>query len=111
MIATGIFVAMGILVSISIEWMQRAERRSGNSKFQALVEQSLAGIYIIQGDRFVYVNPAFAQMLGYDHPQQIIGQVRVSELVAPPDRARVQQQLQLRLLLRKSSPDDHQKLK
>ena len=97
MIATGIFIAMGVLVSLSIEWMQRAERRSGNSKFQALVEQSLAGIYIIQDDRFVYVNPAFAQMLGYDHPQQIIGQLRVSELVAPADRQRVQRQLQLRL--------------
>ena len=97
MVATGIFIAMGALVSLSIEWMQRTERRSGNSKFQALVEQSLAGIYIIQNDRFVYVNPAFAQMLGYDHPQQIIGQVRVSDLVAPPDRERVQQQLQLRL--------------
>ena len=96
MIAMGIFIAMGILVSISIEWMQRAERRSGNSKFQALVEQSLAGIYIIEADHFVYVNPAFAQMLGYEHPQQIIGQLRVSELVAPADRQRVQQQLQLR---------------
>ena len=96
-IAMGIFVAMGILVSVSVEWMQRAQRRSGNSKFQALVEQSLAGIYIIQDDRFLYVNPAFAQMLGFDHPQQIIGQVRVSELVAPADRERVQQQLKLRL--------------
>ena len=96
MIAMGIFIAMGMLVSVSVEWMQRAERRSGNSKFQALVEQSLAGIYIIQADRFVYVNPAFARMLGYEHPQQIIGQVRVSELVSPADRQRVQQQLQLR---------------
>ena len=97
MIAMGIFIAMGILVSVSIEWMQRTERRSGNSKFQALVEQTLAGIYIIQDERFVYVNPAFAQMLGYDHPQQIIGQVNVSELVAPADREKVRQQLQLRL--------------
>ena len=96
LIAMGIFLAMGILVSVSIEWMQRAERRSGNSKFQALVEQSLAGIYIIRQDRFVYVNPAFARMLGYDHPQQIISQVSVSEMVAPADRERVRQQLQLR---------------
>jgi len=96
MIAMGIFIAMGMLVSLSIEWMHRAQRRSGNSKFEALVEQSLAGIYIIQGDRFLYVNPAFTRMLGYEHPQQIIGQVKVSDLVAPPDRLRVQQQLQLR---------------
>ncbi len=96
MIAMGIFVSMGIIVSASIEWMQRAERRSGNSKFQALVEQSLAGIYIIQADRFVYVNPAFARMMGYEHPQQIIGQLQVKDLVAAPDREKVRQQLQLR---------------
>jgi PAS domain S-box-containing protein len=97
MVAMGIFVAMGVLVSISIEWMQRAERRSGNSKFQALVEQSLAGIYIIQQDRFVYVNPAFARMLGYDRADQVIDTLRVDDLVAERDRERVRQQLQLRL--------------
>ncbi len=96
MIAMGIFVAMGVLVSMSIEWMHRAQRRSGNSKFEALVEQSLAGIYIIQNDRLLYVNPAFTRMLGYEHPQQIIGQVKVSDLVAPADWPRVQQQLRLR---------------
>ena len=97
MVAMGIFVAMGVLVSIGIEWMQRSERRSGNSKFQALVEQSLAGIYIIQQDRFVYVNPAFARMLGYDHPAQIINTLRVDDLVDTPHRERVRQQLQLRM--------------
>ncbi len=95
-IAMGVFVAMGILISVSLEWMRRAERRSGNSKFQALVEQSLAGIYIIQDDRFVYVNPAFTRMLGYDHPNQIVGSLRVSDLVAPADRDTVLKQLQLR---------------
>lgn len=96
MIAMGIFVAMGLLVSVSIEWMQRAERRSGNSKFLALVEQTLAGIYIIQQNRFVYVNPAFARMLGYDHPSQIIGNLSVDDLVDPVDREKVRQHLQLR---------------
>ena len=96
-IAMGIFITMGVLVSLSIEWMHRSQRRSGNSKFEALVEQSLAGIYIIQGDRFRYVNPAFAKMMGYEHPQEIVDQVKVSEMVSPTDRETVRQQLQLRL--------------
>ena len=93
-IATGVFVTMGLLLSMSLEWMHRAEQRSGNRKFEALVEQTLAGIYIVQGDQFLYVNPEFARILGFDNPQQIIQQVRVSDLVAPADRERVRAQLQ-----------------
>ena len=93
-IATGVFVTMGLLLSMSLEWMHRAEQRSGNSKFKALIEQTLAGIYIVQDDQFVYVNPEFARILGFDNPQQIIQQVRVSDLVAPADRERVRAQLQ-----------------
>ena len=97
MVAMGIFVASGILVSASIEWMRRAEQRSGNSKFQALVEQTLAGIYIVQQDRFVYVNPAFARMLGYDHADQVIGTLGLTDVVAPGDREKMREQLQIGL--------------
>ncbi|WP_338439405.1 ATP-binding protein [uncultured Aquabacterium sp.] len=93
-IAMGVFVTMGLLISMGIEWMHRTEQRSGNSKFEALVEQTLAGIYIIQGNRFLYVNPEFARILGYDSPQQIVQQVRVSDLVTEADRERVRAQLQ-----------------
>ncbi|MCH8178944.1 MAG: response regulator [Proteobacteria bacterium] len=96
-IATGVFVGMGLLLSMSLEWMHRAEQRSGNRKFEALVEQSLAGIYIIQGDRFVYVNPEFARMLGFDSPQDIVRGVRVADLVAPEHRERVRLQILGRL--------------
>ncbi len=93
-VAMGVFVTMGLLISMGIEWMHRTEQRSGNSKFEALVEQTLAGIYIVQGDHFLYVNPEFARILGYDSPQQIVQQVRVSDLVDQADRERVRAQLQ-----------------
>ena len=93
-VAMGVFVTMGLLISMGIEWMHRTEQRSGNSKFEALVEQTLAGIYIVQDDRFLYVNPEFARILGYDSPQQIVQEVRVSELVDQADRERVRAQLQ-----------------
>ena len=82
-IATGVFVTMGLLLSMSLEWMHRAEQRSGNSKFKALIEQTLAGIYIVQDDQFVYVNPEFARILGFDNPQQIIPARRIPIAITP----------------------------
>jgi len=46
---------------------KRAEEalRESELKFRTLVEQSLVGVYIIQDDRFVYVNRRAAEMYGY----------------------------------------------
>ncbi len=96
LIGIGVFFAMGTLVSLVMAWLRKAEHRASNSKFEALVEQTLAGIYIIQGDRFRYVNPEFARMLGYGSPDQIINKITVSALVSPADRARVTEHLQHR---------------
>jgi PAS domain S-box-containing protein len=53
----------------------RAERElvESEARFRGLVDQSLAGIYIIQDGRFVYVNPRLAQILGYDSCEELIG--------------------------------------
>ena len=40
--------------------------------FRGIVEQSLAGMYIIQDEVFQYVNATFASMLGYT-PQEMSG--------------------------------------
>ena len=88
-IAICIFFAANLLVSLVMGWMRRGEQNSDNNKFQALVEQSLAGIFIVQGDRFRYVNPAFALMLGYDDPEQLIHKIAVSSVVSPVDRERI----------------------
>lgn len=60
-----------------------------DAKFQALVEQSLVGIYIIEGGGLRYVNPGFAHMFGFDSADEMIGAVAVADLVAPEDRERV----------------------
>jgi PAS domain S-box-containing protein len=65
------------------------ELRSAERKFRGLVEQSLAGVYIIQGAHFRYVNPWFAKVFGYDSPEEIIDHVAVIDLVAPEDRQKV----------------------
>jgi len=42
-------------------------------RFRGLVEQSLAGIYIIQDGRFSYVNPRAAEIIGLDSVSDMIG--------------------------------------
>lgn len=66
-------------------------------KFRGLIEQSLVGVYIIQNGRFQYVNPCFADIFGYSSADVLIGALEVEQLVAPEDRARVAEQLALRL--------------
>lgn len=63
--------------------------------FRTLVERSLAGIYLVQNERFVYVNPRFAELFGIP-AESIVGR-RVAQLVAPSDRARVLRNIRRRV--------------
>lgn len=65
--------------------------------FDAVVEQSLAGIYVIQDNWFRYVNPAFATMFGYDCPEALIDRVPVSDLVMVEQRELVASNIRNRL--------------
>lgn len=67
----------------------------GRLDFRVLVEESLAGIYLIQGDHFLYVNPNMANLFGYT-PEELIAERSVDELVAPSDRNRVRANLSQR---------------
>ncbi len=53
----------------------------GDVPFQAIIEQSLAGIYIMQDERFVYSNATWAAMVGYT-PHEFVG-MHLRDLVAP----------------------------
>ncbi|MDD5390137.1 MAG: PAS domain S-box protein [Gallionellaceae bacterium] len=74
-----------------------AALRESEGRFRALVEESLAGIYIIQDDHFRYVNPGFAALFGYDAPEDLIDRVPVADLVSPEDRDWVAEYLRRRL--------------
>ena len=66
-----------------------ADREMGWAElFTSLVEESLLGVYIIQGDRFLYVNPRCAEIFGYG-VDEMVREKRVSELVHPEDRKTV----------------------
>lgn len=49
--------------------------------FQGIVEQSLAGVYLVFDERFQYVNSTFAQMFGYTQ-EEFVG-TSIQDLVLP----------------------------
>ncbi|MFA6014808.1 MAG: sensor domain-containing diguanylate cyclase [Gallionellaceae bacterium] len=65
------------------ERITRALRESEN-KFRALVDQSLVGITLIEGDRFVYVNPKFSSIVGYSSDELL----KMGPLDISPEQAR-----------------------
>jgi PAS domain S-box-containing protein len=68
----------------------RAEQdlRTAEEQFRGLVEQSIAGIYLIQDGKFAYVNPRFAEIFGYASVDELVGRESIS-LVAEKCRSAV----------------------
>ena len=64
--------------------------------FRLLVEESLTGIYLIQNDRLVYLNPRLASIFGYTR-QEMMELPSVLSVIAPDDRALVEEKLRQRL--------------
>jgi PAS domain S-box-containing protein len=60
-------------------------------QFKKIVEQNLVGIYIIQDQEFVYVNPKLAEIHGYERTT-VIGMSPL-DLIAPAERDRVRRNL------------------
>ncbi|HET6350607.1 MAG TPA: PAS domain S-box protein [Coriobacteriia bacterium] len=76
---TLLFLGMGVLFGEVHERLARAqdllaeERDTTEAKFEGLVEQSLAGIYIAQNGLVTYANPEFARIFGYESPDDVLG--------------------------------------
>lgn len=63
--------------------------------FQGIVEQSLAGVYVVQDERFVYANETFATMFGY-RKEEFIGR-RMVDCVTDDSAAKVLENYHLRI--------------
>jgi PAS domain S-box-containing protein/putative nucleotidyltransferase with HDIG domain len=70
--------------------------RAAEEQFRGLVEQSIAGIYIVQDDKLAYVNPRLAEILGYASAEELIGRDPLS-VVAEQDRGIVVENMRQRI--------------
>lgn len=55
-------------------------------QFRSLVEQSIAGAFIVQDGKFVYTNPRFNEILGYSAEDNLLGK-EPTEFIVQRDRA------------------------
>ncbi|HJV47010.1 MAG TPA: PAS domain S-box protein [Bacillota bacterium] len=62
----------GIYRNITNRKRMEAALIEAEAKYRALVEKSQVGVYIVQKERFAYVNPRFAEIAGYT-TEEIIG--------------------------------------
>lgn len=74
---------------------RRDELSQAEAKFRILVEQSLVGIYVIEGDRFVYVNPKLGEIAAY--PVQEMIDRPVLDFIAPESRDAVRENVRKRM--------------
>jgi PAS domain S-box-containing protein len=70
-------------------------RRSAEAKYRRLVEQSLVGIYAIQDERLVYVNPRMTELVGFS--QEELTSAPLADFIVEEDRAKVRENIRKRL--------------
>jgi PAS domain S-box-containing protein len=77
---------------------KNAEKKMLESEemFRNIVEISLAGIYIIQSDIFIYVNKKFAEILGYS-VEECLNNMHYQQTVHPDDLEIVREQINKRI--------------
>lgn len=85
----------GILKDITQQKLAQANLVEAEMKYRSLVEDSLVGVYIIQEERFVYVNPRIVEMLDYSQ-EELIG-AEVIDFVYPEDRLLVREKIRKRI--------------
>lgn len=97
----GTVIARGATVSLGdqniVVWQDWTEIRRGEAalreseqRFRGMIEQTVTGIFVRQGEVFVYVNNAFCTMLGYSQAE-LVGSTVTDYLTQDPNvRAQVQ---------------------
>jgi PAS domain S-box-containing protein len=73
----------------------QAALRESEARYRALVDQSISGIYAIDGGRITYFNPRAAEIFGYTQ-EEAVGKP-VEDFVAQDDRAMVSGNIKRRL--------------
>jgi two-component system, sporulation sensor kinase E len=91
-----------ILRDITDRKEMEAELKKAELRFRTLADKSMVGIYIVQKGKFVYVNPRFAEVFGYE-PAELIGTYPVEQVIHPEYRATATENVRLRMEVGKPS--------
>lgn len=85
-------------LDIEIARREQSEKEllASENKFKNLAERSLTGIYIVQDDKFRYVNPALADIFGYT-VEELTEKMGPADVVFPDDLASVNENLKKRI--------------
>ena len=71
--ATDVSFALNNFAREAVSVQAQLELREAEEQFRGLVEQSIAGIFIIQEGKFVYVNPRAVEIIGQDSAEELTG--------------------------------------
>jgi PAS domain S-box-containing protein len=71
---------LAIVRDITARKAMETELKNAELKFRTLADKSMVGIYIVQKGKFVYVNPRFAEVFGYN-AEDLIGQTPVEAII------------------------------
>lgn len=85
---------IGTHTDISAQKQLALTLTESEQKFKALVEQSLIGIYMVDEDKLIYVNPRAAEIFGYK-PEEL-SNISLASVIAPEDRELVRNNIQRR---------------
>jgi PAS domain S-box-containing protein len=89
----------GGLVCVVRDVTDRKEREKrlieSEEKFKALVEQNLAGIYVVKDGTFEYVNESFAEKIG-EKPEDVIGNSPMDYVPDEEDREMMRENIRMR---------------
>ena len=72
------------------------EFKESEEIFRSFSEQSFVGVYLIQDEKFVYVNPKFADIFGYSI-DECLNKINFHDFIHPDDLKLVQEQVRKRV--------------
>jgi PAS domain S-box-containing protein len=89
---------IGVVEDITARKQAEEAIRQSEERFRHLVEDSIQGILIHRAGKPIFTNQAYAEMYGYDSPEDILRLENIfQEIIAPEDRDRLYHYFQCRL--------------